>query len=192
MHHTKNNTSYVTTHISGCRLASVLGDITRERVDAIVNAANTRLRHGGGVAGAILRKGGDTIQEESDAIAPVPTGKAASTGAGGLPCKRVIHAVGPVWGGGQADEERLLASAIRCSLSIAEEEMCNSLSLPTVSAGIFGFPAERAVAIILDEVYAHLAATGESNLSEIRFCNIEESMVELFDRELNARAGDKA
>src|SRR5689334_681962 len=81
----------------------VEGDITEERVDAIVNAANQHLQHGGGVAGAIVRKGGPSIQRESNAIGFTPTGSAAITGAGDLPCKFVIHAVGPVWGSGDED-----------------------------------------------------------------------------------------
>ena len=106
--------------ISGKIIEAKIGDIAGEKVDAIVNAANEHLRHGGGVAGAIVSKGGKSIQEESKRAAPVPTGSAALTGAGSLPATYVIHAVGPIWGSG--DEERKLQSAFKSAIRIAEEK----------------------------------------------------------------------
>src|SRR5512147_2528060 len=107
---------------SGKRIQIVQGDITAESVDAIVNAANRHLQHGGGVAGAIVRKGGAGIQAESDAWVrahgPVPYGEPAYTAAGRLPCRFVIHAVGPVWGEGQEDEK--LTAAVAGSLRLAD------------------------------------------------------------------------
>ncbi|MFN4183004.1 MAG: macro domain-containing protein, partial [bacterium] len=123
---------------SGHIVKIVEGDITEEQVDAIVNAANSYLKHGGGVAGAIVRKGGKIIQEESDRIGYVPVGEVAITSAGALPAKKVIHAVGPRWGEGNENEK--LRSAVWNSLKKAQEEQFQSISLPAISAGIFGFP----------------------------------------------------
>ena len=129
----------------------VQGDLTAEAVDAIVNAANERLAHGGGVAGAISRAGGPIVQRESDAWVrehgPVPTGSAAITGAGALPCRYVIHAVGPVWGSG--DEERKLASAVQSALDLADENDLRSVSMPGISSGIFGFPKPLCAEVML-------------------------------------------
>ena len=162
----------------GIFLVSVFGDITTEEVDAIVNAANSRLRHGGGVAGAIVRRGGTAVQQESLKVAPVPTGSAAVTGAGKLPCKWVIHAVGPVWGGGASGEEELLASAVSSALAIAGEKGLKSISFATISAGIFGMPAQLAADTLVHTVAAYLSETPGSSLTEVRFCNIDRSMVE--------------
>lgn len=124
------------------------GDITAlDDVDAIVNAANTHLQHGAGVAGAIVARGGSVIQEESNRIAPVPVGGAAVTSAGALPCRYVIHAVGPRMGEG--DEEAKLRSATLSALTRAEELGIRSVAFPAISAGIFGFPIERCARIML-------------------------------------------
>ena len=125
-------------NINGKLLRLVQGDITERDTDAIVNAANSYLQHGGGVAGAIVRKGGQIIQDESDRIGFVPVGNAAVTTAGKLPSKYVIHAVGPRMGEG--DEDNKLKSAVLKSLQLASEKNFQSLSLPAVSSGIFGFP----------------------------------------------------
>lgn len=160
----------------------VQGDITQERVDAIVNAANERLAHGGGVAGAIARQGGPEIQAESDAWVrqhgPVPTGSAAITGAGRLPARYVIHAVGPVWGSG--DEEAKLASTVRSALQLAEEHGLGSISLPAISAGIFGFPRERCAQVLLGTVAAFLNERKKGHLREVRICLYDSPMAELF------------
>jgi len=149
-------------------------------VDAIVNAANSRLRHGGGVAGAIVRRGGPTVQEESDRIAPVPTGSAGITVAGRLPCRFVIHAVGPVWTGGIRGEEGLLESAIRAALDLAIRHGLRSLSIPAVSAGIFGFPADRAVRTIVAAVTSCLDANPDAPVREVRFCSLDPDMARRF------------
>jgi putative ATPase len=169
----------------GRRLLSVHGDITREQVDAIVNAANSRLLHGGGVAGAIVRRGGRSIQEESLRIAPVVTGSAKATGAGQLPCRMVIHAVGPVWGGGNAGEERLLTSAVKAALNLAHEGRLATISFPAISAGIFGYPAAAATAVIVTAARRFLEDHPDTTIREIRFCNIAPDMVTLFDAELS-------
>ena len=139
---------------SGQSLEIVQGDITQEQVDAIVNAANAHLRHGAGVAGAILRRGGDVIRQESDAWVqahgPVSHAQPAWTSAGALPAKYVIHAVGPVWGEG--DEEAKLADAVRGSLRLAGELGCTSIALPAISTGIFGYPPEQAARVIFSTI----------------------------------------
>src|SRR6185295_13146168 len=125
-------------------IALTKGDITALDVDAIVNAANEHLQLGSGVAGAIRRRGGPAIQRECDRIGHCPVGGAVVTGGGDLPARWVIHAVGPVWRGGSAGEEDLLASAVRSSLERAEEIGAKSIALPAISTGIYGFPLDRA------------------------------------------------
>jgi O-acetyl-ADP-ribose deacetylase (regulator of RNase III) len=118
-----------------------LGDITTLQVDAIVNAANGRLAPGGGVCGAIHRSAGAELAEECARVGPCPTGDARATGAYALPARWVIHAVGPVWHGGDAGEAELLASAYRRSVEVADELGARSIAFPAISTGIFGFPA---------------------------------------------------
>ncbi len=136
------------------RVEVVLGDLTEQAVDAIVNAANSDLAHGGGVAGAIVRRGGAEIQSESSGKAPVAVGEVVVTGAGRLPCRYVIHAVGPRWGEG--DEEAKLRSAVRNALLRAEELSLGSLAMPAISTGIFGYPKAAGCAVIVEEVVTHL------------------------------------
>lgn len=163
----------------------VRGDITEEDVDGIVNAANERLAHGGGVAGAISRKGGPEVQRESDAWVrehgPVPTGGAAITPAGALKARYVIHAVGPVWG--QGDEQPLLASAVTSALSLGDERGLVSVSLPAISTGIFGFPKPLGVKVILRAVIEFLDSHPETSLREVRLCNIDAETCHLFVEE---------
>jgi len=136
----------------GAQVRIVRGDLTEAPVDAIVNAANSHLQHGGGVAGAIVAKGGRVIQEESDLIGYVPVGQAACTSAGRLPARFVIHTVGPRWGEG--DEDAKLASAVTSAIDLSEEKGLASVAMPAVSGGIFGFPKERCAAIIVREIAA--------------------------------------
>ncbi len=163
------------------------GDITEENTDAIVNAANSHLKHGGGVAGAIVRKGGYVIQEESDKIGYVPTGSAAITTAGKLKAKYVIHAVGPVWGEGDEDEK--LRSAVLSALKIAEEKELKSVALPAISSGIFGFPKDRAAKIIFSTAIEFLK--NAKNLMEIHFTNIDELTSSLFKKEAEQLEANK-
>lgn len=169
---------------SGQVIRLVHGDITEERVDAIVNAANSHLAHGGGVAAAIVRKGGAVIQRESEEWVrqhgPVPTGSAAITSAGALPCRAVIHAVGPIWRGGREGEEEQLRSAAFSSFALAAERGFTSLALPAISAGIFGFPADRCAEILLTAARDFLRAHPESSLREIRFVLFDPPTLEAF------------
>ncbi|MGB9668042.1 MAG: macro domain-containing protein [Thermosulfidibacteraceae bacterium] len=163
--------------IKGKKIQIVKGDITEEESDAIVNPANNYLRHSGGVAGAIVRKGGKIIQEESDKIGYVPTGNAVYTSAGSLKAKYVIHSVGPRWGEG--DEENKLRSAVRNSLKLATELKLKSISIPAISTGIFGYPKREGTWVILDEVRSFLE-NEESTIEVVRLTNIDDETCNLF------------
>lgn len=166
---------------NGIIVEIVHGDLTEEHVDAIVNAANEHLDHGGGVAGAIVRRGGDSIQRESRSLGRVRTGNAASTGAGELPAKYVIHAVGPIWDDGRSGEPELLASAIRASLELAETLGCASIALPAISSGIFGVPKDIAAEIIIRTIRIFID-TRPRALRRIRCTNIDDETVQAFLR----------
>jgi O-acetyl-ADP-ribose deacetylase (regulator of RNase III) len=129
-----------------------LGDITTLQVDAIVNAANERLAPGGGVCGAIHRSAGAELADECARVGPCPTGDARSTGAYALPARWVIHAVGPIWHGGDADEIELLASAYRRSIEVADGLGARSIAFPAISTGVYGFPADLAAATAVHEL----------------------------------------
>lgn len=163
----------------------VQGDLTEERVDAIVNAANEQVAHGGGVAGAISKKGGPSIQAESNAWVgtrgPVATGSAAITGAGNLPCRYVIHAVGPVWGSGH--EEAKLASAVQSALDLAEQHELASISIPAISSGIFGFPKPLCAQVMLQTVLEWFSERRQTHLREINLCNIDTRTAKIFEQQ---------
>ncbi len=173
---------------TGQTLQARQGDLTEEVCDAIVNAANGSLAHGAGVAGVIVRRGGAIIQDESDRWisqnGEVPTGQVAVTVAGALPCKWVIHAVGPVWRGGGASEDGFLASAVENSLRQAEELQLTSIAFPAISSGIFGFPKERCASIMLDAVLSYCAGQPQSRLRQIRFTNIDALTAKIFESAL--------
>lgn len=156
----------------------VEGDLTEQDVDAIVNAANSHLQHGGGVAGAIVRKGGRIIQDESDRVGFTPVGHAAITTAGSLKAKWVIHAVGPRWGEG--DEDNRLESAVRSSLALAEEKKLSSISFPAISAGIFGFPQDRCAAIITRTIASWLRENPAGSLKRVDICLLGGPILEHF------------
>ncbi len=143
-----------------CTLELVTGDITQQQTDAIVNAANSRLAGGGGVDGAIHRGGGPGIMVETRQKYPqgCPTGEAVISGGGNLPARSVIHAVGPIWSGGQQGEEQKLASAYQRSLEVAVEHGCQSLAFPSLSTGAYGYPLDRAAYTALRTVMAFLQA----------------------------------
>ena len=167
---------------SGQVFQIVQGDITQEQVDAIVNAANSRLQHGGGVAGVILRKGGQQIQRESNAWVrehgPVSHAEPAYTSAGHLPCTYIIHAVGPVWGAG--DEDQKLSAAVRGSLVVADQLGLESISLPAISTGIFGFPKERAARIIFETINRYYLNHSDSSVMQARLTLYDQAMVDVF------------
>jgi O-acetyl-ADP-ribose deacetylase (regulator of RNase III) len=159
----------------------VQGDITAESVDAIVNAANEHLQHGGGVAWAIAKNGGPAIQRESDdwvrRHGPVSHAQPAWTSGGDLPAKYVIHAVGPVWGDG--DEDRKLSDAVTGSLRVADELKCETIAFPAISTGIFGFPKDRAAGIILSAIEAYFGGH-DSNITVVKLVLYDQATVDVF------------
>lgn len=148
----------------------IKGDITDQNVDVVVNPANSYLKHGGGVAGAIVRKGGKIIQTESDKIGFVPVGSSVITTSGELPCQAIIHTVGPKMGEGNEDFK--LSKSIHSSLSLASDNSYNSISIPAISSGIFGFPKDRCANILLDESIKFLQ-NNKTSLQTIEFCIID-------------------
>ena len=157
--------------IDAASLALVRGDITKERVDAIVNAANERLMGGGGVDGAIHRAGGPAIAAECSEIRArqggCPTGQAVITSGGNLPARHVIHTVGPVWRGGSAGEPELLASCYRESLGLAVGHGIRTIAFPSISTGVYGYPLAAAAAVALDTVKEFLET--HHGIDEVRF-----------------------
>jgi O-acetyl-ADP-ribose deacetylase (regulator of RNase III) len=173
----------------GQMLQLVHGDLTEERVDAIVNAANAYLQHGGGVAGAISRRGGPRIQQESDRWVrqhgPVPHDRPAYTSGGDLPCKYVIHAVGPVYG--QGGEDEALAAAVAGALRVGDQLGLTSLALPAISTGIFGFPKGRAAQVILSAITGYFAGDPISGLQQVRLTLIDRPSLDAFTQAWEAQ-----
>ncbi|MCC6640139.1 MAG: macro domain-containing protein [Deltaproteobacteria bacterium] len=154
------------------------GDLAAERADAIVNAANSALVLGAGVAGAIAARGGSEIQAECDRHGPIAVGEAAITGAGRLAARHVIHAAS-MPPGGQASEESV-RSSFRRALALAREHGCRTLAAPAIGAGIAGFPLRRCAEVLLEEARAHL--DGETSLEEIRFVLFGEPAYRIFEQ----------
>jgi O-acetyl-ADP-ribose deacetylase (regulator of RNase III) len=177
------------TFLSGQKIQIVQGDITIESVDAIVNAANSHLQHDGGVAGAISRRGGPLIQQESDVWVrehgPVSHSEPAVTSGGELPCRYVIHAVGPVWGEG--DEDARLTSAVIGSLHTAERLGLTSIALPAISTGIFGFPVERAANVILGAIEGYFTDYPSSGIKLVRLILYDQFTLDAFIKVWNER-----
>ena len=171
----------------GCEIRHVHGDLTTLEVDAIVNAANERLAPGGGVCGAIHRRGGPDIARECSAIVaqrgPVPTGRAAITTGGDLPARHVIHAVGPIYDRDPDKAAELLAETYRSVLAVAREHGLRSVAFPCISTGIYGFPeaeaAEIATRTVRDELERHDA------LDLVVFCTFTDRSRDLYDRLLD-------
>jgi len=166
---------------SGQTIQIVQGDITIEETDAIVNAANEHLQHGGGVAWAISRRGGQVIQQESDEWihkhGPVTHSHPAWTSGGLLPAKYVIHAVGPVWGDG--NEDKKLLKAVHGSLEVADELNLSSISMPAISTGIFGFPKDRAAGVIFSTIKNYFAHH-ESGIKLVRLVLLDDATIRAF------------
>lgn len=166
------------------------GDITKQQVDAIVNAANRQLQHGGGVAAAIARAGGPQIQEESDAWieerGPVEHANPAFTTGGDLPCQHVIHAVGPRWGSGEEDSK--LQDAVLGSLRLADDLDMRSIAFPAISTGIFGFPEKRAAQVMYTAVEMYADRHPDTNLEVVRIVLFDDPTLQSFttvwDREM--------
>lgn len=162
----------------------VLGDITKSRVDVIVNAANSSLMGGGGVDGAIHRAGGPAIMEECRKITEkqgeCPTGEAVITTAGRLHAKYVIHTVGPVWYGGMSNEDQLLSAAYTNSLKLAIENNARTVAFPNISTGVYSFPKERAAKIAITAVKEFLKT--DKSLDEVIFVCFDRENHEIYER----------
>jgi len=158
------------------------GDITDQTIDAIVNAANAALQMGGGVAGAIRRKGGPAIQEECNRIGGTHVGGAVITTGGNLAAKYVIHAVGPKHG--EEHEDTKLKDATLNSLILADQKNLKSIAFPAISTGIFGFPKDRCATIMLSTTIAYLE--GPTKLEKVVYCLYDQKAFEIFERVLQS------
>lgn len=171
---------------NGTRFQLVSGDITVETVDAIVNAANSELQHGGGVARLISMKGGESIQRESNewvaAHGSVSHAEPAWTRGGNMPCKFVIHAVGPIWGedGTETDNDNQLKECVWGSLKLADKKSLKSISIPAISTGIFGFPKERAAKLIYSEIERYFEKNKWSNIALVHVIVFDQPTVDAF------------
>lgn len=168
----------------------VTGDLTRQEVDAVVNAANVHLQHGGGVAGALARAGGPSIQRESDAYVtehgPLEEGEAAVTGGGDLPAGHVIHTAGPVFEAGSDRNEPRLRQAVRAALDAGAALGARSMAFPAISAGIYGYPPDQATAVVADEVVAFLTEHADHGLAEVRLVGFDDAAAALFAKGVEA------
>jgi len=168
--------------IGNSRLVLKQGDITKEEVDAIVNAANPSLLGGGGVDGAIHRAGGPEILEQCKKLGGCKPGDAKITTGGRLKAKYVIHTVGPIWYGGKKDEPKILASAYRRSLEVASENHCKSVSFPSISTGAYGYPIHDAAKIALRTIMDYLKDHPE--IEEVRMVLFTNDDFQVYAREL--------
>ncbi len=172
--------------IQGRILELTIGDITHQEVDAIVNAANSGLAGGGGVDGAIHRRGGPAIMADTKRRYPdgCPTGSAVISVAGDLAARHVIHAVGPRWNGGRRGEAELLASAYRDALDLASQHNCRSVALPAISCGIYGYPVDLASRIALSATKAFLEQ--DPTVELVRFVLFSEGIFGAFGAAVEA------
>jgi len=170
----------ITKKIGDREIQLVKGDITEMETDAIVNAANAQLVLGGGVAGAIRRKGGPAIQQECNKIGGTYVGGAVITTGGNLKARHVIHAVGPRMGEG--DEDNKLKNATLNSLKVADQNKLKSIAFPAISTGIFGYPLDRCAEIMLSETIRYLQ--GETGLEKVVFCLFDQRAYDVFQQAL--------
>lgn len=161
-----------------------LGDITKEDVEVIVNAANSGLRGGGGVDGAIHRAAGPGVMEECRKIGGCPTGSAVITNAGNLKAKKIIHAVGPVWHGGKRGEPELLKSAYESSFKLAIKHNLKSIAFPAISTGVYGYPVQEAAEIALQAGKKY-----ENNFEDIRYICFSQADLEIYQHCFDKKSG---
>lgn len=160
-------------------LVAVQGDITAETTDAVVNAANSALARGGGVCGAIFAAAGPDLDAACAAVAPCPTGEARVTPGFALPARWIVHAVGPVWHGGDHDEPALLAAAYRHALAAADSVGARSVAFPAISTGIFGYPLDAATAVAVDAVRG-----ADTAVELVRFVCFDAATLAAYERAL--------
>ena len=166
------------------QLVPVSGDITKLQVDAIVNAANTSLLGGGGVDGAIHRAAGPELLEACRRLHGCQTGDAKATPGFRLPAKWIFHAVGPVWNGGERNEDQLLAGCYRRAMELAREHDVRSIAFPAISTGIYGFPANRAAHIAVDTVKANIDA---SAVEVVNFVCFDDRTLRIYEQVLGLK-----
>ena len=175
----------------GVAIRLAQGDITQSSAEAIVNAANPQLQHGGGVAGAIARAGGSAIRAESEAWIRehglVTHDSPAITTGGELDCRYVIHAVGPIWGEG--DEQSKLAAAVKSALLLADQYTIQTIALPAISTGVYGFPKDQGARVILDALLRYFEEFPDSSLRQIDITLLDDSSVTTFATEFEKRWG---
>ena len=195
--HDNRNEQLMHTLSKKVKLIVYQGDIAEENADAIVNPANEELRHSGGAAQAILKRGGKTIQDESDDIMkrrrrPLQPGDVEITTRGKLPCKFVVHAVGPRWlKHSEVECRRLLQKAVGKSLNIASQNQAQTIALPAISAGLFGVPVKICAEVLFETVEEFAKATADlGKVQEIRFVNIDRETTQVFQKEMRKRYGD--
>ena len=171
--------------INNCRIELVCGDITDQKIDAIVNAANASLAGGGGVDGAIHRRGGGAIMQETREKYPsgCPTGSAVVSGAGNLKARFIFHAVGPRWRGGTANEPEQLRSAYRTCLELAVKHNCQSIAFPSISTGIYGYPIQQAAPLAIQTVIEFIRETSTASRL-VRFCLFSDADLEVYSKAL--------
>jgi len=160
-------------------LIAIQGDITKQQVDAIVNAANTSLLGGGGVDGAIHRAAGPELLAACRKLGGCSTGDAKATPGFQLPAKWVFHAVGPVWHGGERDEDKLLANCYRRCLELAQQHQVRSIAFPAISTGVYSFPSDRAARIAIDTVREHADASG---VETVKFVCFDSKTLEIYKK----------
>lgn len=170
--------------VAGREVHLLRGDITRIAVDAIVNAANSALAGGGGVDGAIHAAAGPALMQELRHYEGCPTGQAVVTGAGRLPAKYVIHAVGPVFRGGGYNEAELLGSCYRVALALADERACESISFPSISTGIYGYPVDEAAAVALAAIAETLHSL--ASVRTVKLVQFNDASFAAYEKQWNA------
>jgi O-acetyl-ADP-ribose deacetylase len=181
--------------IGGTRIQALTGDLTRQDVDAIVNAANVHLQHGGGVAAAIARGAGPELQRESDGWVaehgPLRDGVAAVTSAGSLPCRHVVHVAGPVHDPARDDNADRLWTAVTAALDAAARVGGRSVAFPAISAGIYGYPLPEATSVLVEAVVSWVAAA-PGRLDEVRLVGFEDRVTEAFASALERASGTES
>ena len=176
--------------INKTEIELIKGDITSLDVESIVNPANNYLIHGGGLAAAIVRSGGQIIQQESKKIGFVPTGSAVITQGGHLKAKHVIHAVGPHYKDGKSGEAEKLTSAVKAAIDIADKKKLKSIAIPAISSGIFGYPMAECSKVIIEAVIDYLNAKqkekAETTIEKIVLCLFDDGAYNEFEKQLKS------
>ncbi len=182
----------MTYKINNTEIEVIKGDITLLDVEAIVNPANNYLIHGGGLAAAIVRRGGQIIQQESKKIGNVPTGSAVYTSGGHLKAGIVIHAVGPRYKDGKSGEPEKLASAVKSALDIADKKKLKSAALPAISSGIFGYPIADCAEVIVKAIVEFLSGLNETSLEKVVICLFDDESFGNFEKQLKNLPAQKS